>query len=86
MRLAQAPARMEDIEKYFIYQAMRSEAAAMLGLSEKGKHAMSKLHRGPESHFITGMANNDTEANRISCPRMDAEPALSTTRKHSHVV
>ena len=52
----------EDIEKYFIYQAMQAEATATLGLSEKGKHAMSKQRRGPESHFITGMANNDTEA------------------------
>ena len=58
----------EDIEVFHL-SSDASGVTATLGLSEKGKHAMLKLHRGPETHFITGMANNDTEPD--SCPRMD---------------
>lgn len=52
----------EDIEKYFIYQALQAEATATLGLSRKARQVAAKRARGPEAHYITGMANNDTEA------------------------
>jgi len=53
----------EDIEKYFIYQALQAEATATLGLSGKAARHFAATHgRGAEATYITGMANNDTEA------------------------